>query len=1034
MRKWMLAILFTVGLLAGLLPGTALAAPQPDYLSFTAVDANMTLSLQGIGSSLTNPPLQYSFNQSDWFPLQYTGHDSDNLTVSEGSTVYFQTTTAAGGISDADNYWKFVISGSGTMQAGGSVMSLLDPACQATVVDDCGLRYLFYGCDKLTTAPALPATQVGAGAYSNMFNGCFNLAAAPALPATQLGDSCYSYMFSRCWCMEAGPAELPAKAMKEDCYWYMFDDCLTLESAPVIRAETLAEACFEGMFNNCDALEAAPALPAANTAESCYAYMFNECDGLKTPPPVLPAKTLEDSCYYKMFYGCDKLEAAPRIMAETMGSQSCQEMFYNCPALKTAPELQAAAVAPDCCRNMFSYCTAMETAPSVLPAKTLAEGCYNSMFSDCPALTAAPRIMAETMAAYCCGYMFDGDINLRTVPDLYAVTMAAYCCQYMFMDCEALETAPQIPAETMADHCCYNMFSDCTALKTAPALWAETLADHCYAYMFYGCPSLDWTAVRFTDWGTTETDNWVNGVQTVGGTFLCPAALDRTKTGSSGIPENWTASFPAFFVKTAPVSGGAVKASPMAGIEGDTVTLTVLPDAGYTAAGTPTVLDKDGQPVAVTPVAGASGQYTFTLPASDVTVSGRFSNGSGGHSTTYYTVPLSGPNGAEKGKATVSGSTATLRDLSASALQKLLGNEGKAGAVSADFTAMGKKLNGAVLPASLVTALADRGDRLEVLLPAAAVSLDGETVAQAGKNALRVNARTGLSCLSKTQQKALGETEPALALEISVTAGGKSPIQDGVTVRVPLAGQDGQAGTLRVQAVAENGALTDVACSADGDTVTFAPGPFTDFILFYDDASHGHGVKDCPRDATCPIEPFADTANDAWWHDGIHYCIEAGLMNGLRADRFGPDLTLSRGMLVTVLYRLAGQPEAQAEAGFADVPAGMYYADPVAWAAEQGIVKGYSADTFGPNAPVTREQLCVILARYAQAVQGESAGTETSSLPFTDSASVSPWAADGVLWCSENGVVNGLPDGRFAPQGTATRAEAAAMLQRFCER
>ena len=173
---------------------------------------------------------------------------------------------------------------------------------------------------------------------------------------------------------------------------------------------------------------------------------------------------------------------------------------------------------------------------------------------------------------------------------------------------------------------------------------------------------------------------------------------------------------------------------------------------------------------------------------------------------------------------------------------------------------------------------------------------------------------------------------------------------------------------------------------------------------------------------------FADIPLDAWYADAVVFCHENGLMSGTTAATFSPDDTMTRGMLVTVLYRAAGAPSLENENlgyPFADVPGDLWYADGVYWARLEGIASGYADNYFGPNDPVTREQLTAILWRSAG-----SPMSETQSA-FADQSSISAYAVDAVGWARESGIVSGKDGNRFDPAGQATRAETAAILMRW---
>lgn len=174
--------------------------------------------------------------------------------------------------------------------------------------------------------------------------------------------------------------------------------------------------------------------------------------------------------------------------------------------------------------------------------------------------------------------------------------------------------------------------------------------------------------------------------------------------------------------------------------------------------------------------------------------------------------------------------------------------------------------------------------------------------------------------------------------------------------------------------------------------------------------------------------PFTDVQESGWFYDAVAYVYGNGLMNGMTDTAFAPGVTMTRGMLVTILYRMAGSPSVSGAAGFGDVPAGAYYADAVAWAAANGIVTGYDADTFAPDAPITREQLAAILYRCAGA-SGDNAALDG----FTDAASVSGYASGAMAWAVDAGLITGMGDGTLAPQGSATRAQTAVILMRFAE-
>lgn len=177
---------------------------------------------------------------------------------------------------------------------------------------------------------------------------------------------------------------------------------------------------------------------------------------------------------------------------------------------------------------------------------------------------------------------------------------------------------------------------------------------------------------------------------------------------------------------------------------------------------------------------------------------------------------------------------------------------------------------------------------------------------------------------------------------------------------------------------------------------------------------------------------FSDVKTSAWYHEDVQYVSENGLMKGTGENLFSPDATTTRGMIVTILYRLEGEPSPTGACPFQDVASGKYYEKAITWAAENGIVSGFSADTFGPDQNITREQMAAILYRYATYKKYDvSAAGDLSKFPDADK--VSSYAVDAMKWANAAGLINGSNDGKLYPAGNATRAQVAAILTRFCK-
>ena len=188
-------------------------------------------------------------------------------------------------------------------------------------------------------------------------------------------------------------------------------------------------------------------------------------------------------------------------------------------------------------------------------------------------------------------------------------------------------------------------------------------------------------------------------------------------------------------------------------------------------------------------------------------------------------------------------------------------------------------------------------------------------------------------------------------------------------------------------------------------------------------------------DWTEPEEPatdvsdiFIDVAPNAWYKDAVQYAYAGGLMTGVSANEFAPDATTTRGMIVSMLARLEGVESAN-DAGFADV-SDEWYATAVNWAASVGVVNGYEDGTFRPNDAITREQLAAILMNYA-AYKGEDVNARASLDAYSDAENVSTWATDTMQWAVAKGLLTGVTADTLQPQGAATRAQVAAISQRF---
>ena len=230
-----------------------------------------------------------------------------------------------------------------------------------------------------------------------------------------------------------------------------------------------------------------------------------------------------------------------------------------------------------------------------------------------------------------------------------------------------------------------------------------------------------------------------------------------------------------------------------------------------------------------------------------------------------------------------------------------------------------------------------------------------------------------------------------------------------------------------------NGVLPDVYMSAyglkNGDNIRVF------FTTDYTKESGGHGGSAPSTVPTTPEQPtglpFTDVKAGAWYADAVKYVFDQGLMSGMSAQEFGPDGQVTRGQVVTILWRLAGSPTVSGKT-FTDVSADAWYADAVAWASTNGVVSGYESGLFGPEDQVTREQLAAILYRYAQ-LSGKDTDQTADLSGYTDSVTISAWAPQALKWAVGSGLISGTGTHTLSPRGTATRAQIAVILQNYCK-
>lgn len=406
----------------------------------------------------------------------------------------------------------------------------------------------------------------------------------------------------------------------------------------------------------------------------------------------------------------------------------------------------------------------------------------------------------------------------------------------------------------------------------------------------------------------------------------------------------------------------------------------------------------------------------------------------GGSSTT--TVPVTGSRDTVKISASVSGGTAEVKEIRQDELDKI----GTGSDVVIDLAGLGKSVTGAALPVGTVERISgSQADGALIRLPHAQVRLDRQTLAalaqQASGSKVQLVVETDTkakSTMTAAQKQALDGMKNAAAIEAYFVSNGQRIYDfNGGQVELTIPYQAG--GAIRGWYLKEDGTREQVSAVYDKENARLTLRHFSHYVI--EELDSGSAYAACPKDGSCPIAPYTDAAPTAWYHDGVHYCIDNGLMQGVSSTQFLPDGSTTRAQLVTILWRLEGAPAARGDETFLDAADGAWYTAAVRWAAGEGIVRGYGDGHFGPDDAVTREQMVAILYRFAQYKGADvSVGGDTNILSFADAAAVSEYAVPAMQWACGSGLVAGVAqEGGLAlvPKGTTTRAQAATLMMRF---
>ena len=426
---------------------------------------------------------------------------------------------------------------------------------------------------------------------------------------------------------------------------------------------------------------------------------------------------------------------------------------------------------------------------------------------------------------------------------------------------------------------------------------------------------------------------------------------------------------------------------------------------------------------------------THAIPKLTPAPSGGGSSG-GSSSTPAITVPVSGSGDTVHVSASVSGSTAEVKEIKSAELDKI----GTDSAVVIDLSGLSKSVTGVLLPTDTIDSICKaEADGVTIRLPSAELRVDRQTLAavagQAAGSKLRLVVEpdsTARNTMTAAQKSTLAGMKNAAVLEAYFVSDG-TRIHDfkggSVELSVPYRAE----GAIRAWFLKEDGTREPVSARYDKENAQLILHHFSHYVIEELDSSAAYTV--CAKDDSCPIGAFGDLTAAAWYHDGVHYCLENGLMRGVSGGKFLPDGSTTRAQLVTILWRLEGSPKTTGAVRFGDTAGGAWYTEAVRWAAGCGVVKGYDNGCFGPNDAVTREQMAAILYRYAQHKGYDvSAGEDTNILSFDDALTVSEYAIPAMQWACGSGMVNGIAQKGgmlLAPRDTTTRAQTATLLTRF---
>ena len=477
-----------------------------------------------------------------------------------------------------------------------------------------------------------------------------------------------------------------------------------------------------------------------------------------------------------------------------------------------------------------------------------------------------------------------------------------------------------------------------------------------------------------------------------------------------------------YTIKTSSNTGGTVT-GPEKVQKGQSATYSITAKSGYK------IKDVLVDGVSVGAVSG----YTFDNVDKDHTVEAIFETKSGGgggggstgNTTKSLTVPVSGNNNRVNVSVTVSGSTATVKEIADTELSKVLGGE----VVEINLTELNKKIDTTVIPTATVKKISDKGG-MSVKLPDAIVTFDKkamETIASkaTGDTVELVVENIERATLNANQKKAVESLNTALIIDAYLVSNGKRLCTADIggfnggkaMIFLPCAIKSGYAQSdYTVYCIGEDGKLEKLDANYDAGAkgFTFDVDCFSKCVIAYDGKSADENVM-----------PFTDVPKDEYFYNAVEWAVKNGITKGTSATLFSPYVPITRAEVVTFLWRTAGCPKPMGNASkFVDVEVGSYYEEAVAWAIEQVVTKGTSETTFSPDMICTRAHIVTFIARFAGI---EDADTESV---FSDVNSTDYFAA-AVKWAKDNGITVGTSPTTFSPDEDCTRAQVVTFLYRW---